>query len=355
MNPIAARRLANQRLVGPPLADPQSVVAWFGAVQGQEYALAQWALALRLPPTTERAIEAAFAAGDIVRTHAMRPTWHFVAPTDIRWLQALTGPRVQQVNAGLYRNEGMDSDLRLRAKNAIVRALENAESLTRPELGEALAQAGIPNPRFNRLAYFVMDAELEALICSGPKRGNQQTYALLDRRVPPAPRLTRDEALAELTRRYFTSHGPATPHDFAWWSGLTVADARNGLSLLGADMQRETIEGTDYWFAADAPPPAPPGTAFLLPVYDECTIAYRNHSAVLDPQYAEQIRTGFFTSAFMVDGEIIGMWRRIVRPKAAQIELAPFRPLAQDEQAAFESAAARYGAFLERPVTLTVA
>ena len=115
MNPVAARRLANQRLVGPPLADPQSVVAWFGAVQGQEYALAQWALALRLSPTTERAIEAAFAAGDIVRTHAMRPTWHFVAPADIRWLQALTGPRVQQVNAGMYRNEGMDSDLRLRA------------------------------------------------------------------------------------------------------------------------------------------------------------------------------------------------------------------------------------------------
>ncbi len=211
------RRLHNQLLIQHPFDQPNEVVAWLGAVQAQEYGHAKWALGMRLPGATDVDVERAIAEGSILRTHVMRPTWHFVTSADIRWMLELTGPRVHALNAYYYRQQGLDDALFARSNAVLAKALAGGNYLTRPELQAALAGAGIVADGGLRASYLMMRAELDMLICSGPRRGKQFTYALLDERAPAASSLPRDEALAELTRRYFTSHGPATLKDFAWW------------------------------------------------------------------------------------------------------------------------------------------
>lgn len=349
---IALQRLYNQHLEGPKFQRPDEVVAWFGAVQAQEYALAQWALGLRMENATDDVIEQAFTDGTILRIHVMRPTWHFVTSADIRWILELTAPRVHAVNAYMYRQLELDDSLLQRSSAIMVQRLEGGKHLTRAELGAALAENGIDTSNGMRLGYIVHYAELEGTICSGAKRGKQHTYALLSERAPHARRLARDEALAELTRRFFTSHGPATIKDFSWWSGLTVADVKAGLAMLTSQLDHAVIDGQEYWFSASLPAAsAPPLNGHLLPVYDEYTIAYKNHSAVLDPQYAEQVANSrFFISTFVLNGEIVSMWRRTFNKKSVVIESAPFRPFTSAENDAFAAAAQRFGAFLKMPV-----
>lgn len=350
---IAHQRLYNQHLEGTKLQTPGEVVAWLGAVQGQEYALAKWALGLRMENATDAVIEQAFNDGAFLRTHVMRPTWHFVTPADIRWILELTAPRVHAVNGHMYRRLELDAALFARSNDAIARALEGGKHLTRAELAAVLMNIGIDTSSGMRLGYIVHQAELEGIVCSGPRKGKQHTYALIAERAPQARKLARDEALAELTLRFFTSHGPAMVKDFAWWSGLTVADVKAGLAMLGDQVAHETIDGQEYWFSPALPIVGEPVTAgHLLPVYDEYTIAYKNHSAALDPLYAELTNQGFFTSAFVMRGEIISMWRRTFRKQTVMIEAMPFRPFSAAEQEAFAAAALRFGAFLGMPVEL---
>jgi hypothetical protein len=354
MPDITLQRLYNQHLAGSKFQKPEEVVAWFGAVQAQDYALARWALGLRMNNTTDAVVEQAFQEGAILRTHVMRPTWHFVTPADIRWLLELTAPRVHAVNGHMYRQLELDDALLRRGDATIARALEGGKHLTRAELGAILAATGIDTTDGMWLGYIVHHAELEGIVCSGPRRGKQHTYALLDERAPQARRLTRDEALAELTRRFFTSHGPATVNDFSWWSGLTVADGKAGLAMLGSEMTHEVFEGRTYWFSAatEAAKDLPVG-GHLLPVYDEYTIAYKNNSVALDPIYAEQTENRFFTSAFTMHGKIIGMWRRTFSKKSVVVELAPFRPFSAIESEAFIAAARCYAEFIGMPLVLS--
>src|SRR6266852_6469726 len=226
---VAHRRLHNQHITRRTLETPQALVEWLGAVQAQDFAAAKWALGLRLQGVTDDDIEQAFTDGAILRTHVMRPTWHFVSPADIRWLLALTAPRVHAASAYYSRRLELD-EVAFRSTNAVLaNALQGGKQLTRDELASALQQAGIITEGEQRVTHIMMRAELDGIICSGARRGKQFTYALLEERAPQARALERDEALAELTRRYFTSHGPATVQDFVWWSGLTTADARVGL------------------------------------------------------------------------------------------------------------------------------
>ena len=161
----------------------------------------------------------------------LRPTWHFVLPRDIRWLLELTGPRVRALNAGMQRKAGLDAAVFRKAEQVLGAALSAGKYLARDELRIELNRAGLRTEGEFRFAYLLMHAELDGLICSGPRRGKQFTYALLDERAPTARTHDREQALVELTRRYFGSRGPATAHDFAKWSGLTVADARRGWSM----------------------------------------------------------------------------------------------------------------------------
>ena len=350
---VAAQRLYNQHIEGPKLQTPAEVVAWLGAVQAQEYLHARWALGLRMEQATEAAVEQAFNDGAILRTHVMRPTWHFVTPDDIRWILELTAPRVHQFNAYMYRQLELDDALLARSSALLVKVLEGGKHLTRAELGVALAEIGIDTSNGQRLGYIVHYAELEGIVCSGPRRGKQHMYALIDERAPQARRLAHDEALAELTLRYFTSHGPATVKDFAWWSGLTVADVKAGLAMLGSQLVSEEINGQTFWFSASMPVTKVPTTgAYLLPPYDEYGIAYKNHAVNLHPSFLEQVKNGVYGGMTLVDLQMVGYWRRTVSKKTTIISSEPFRELSADEQEAVAEAAQRYSEYLEMPVVV---
>ena len=350
---LASHRLHAQRLVGPKLDAPADVVRWLGAVQAQDYHGAKWALALRTPGVDDAALDRAFDAGAFFRTHVMRPTWHFVAPEDLRWLLALTAPRVHAVNASRYRQLELDDATLRRGHDLLVDALRDGRPLTRRELGGVLEAGGIAVDG-QRLAYLMMHAELDGVICSGPRRGKQHTYALLDERVPPAPALTRDEALAALTRRYFASHGPATPHDFAWWSGLKVSDARRGLDLDRPDLDSFTLDGTTYWTGSPAAPAEEDEPVVrLLPNYDEHVVAYRDHGPSCHPaaRHALNVRGGPLDAHFVtVDGLIVGGWRRKVEAKRVVVTTNLLVALRGPERAALDRAFEDYGQFLGLPV-----
>jgi hypothetical protein len=355
LSDIARHRLHNQHITSAPFAKADDVVSWLVAVQSQDYAGAKWALGLRLQDAHEADIDRAFNAGAILRTHVLRPTWHFVVPADIRWLLALTAPRVQAVSAHRYRELELDHVTLKRSHKALIKALQGGQHLTREELGEALEKAGIAEAKGQRLAYLVMHAELGGLICSGPRRGKQFTYALLEERVPPAAALTRDESLAELTRRYFAGHGPATVRDFAKWSGLSSVDAKRGLEVVKDQLLHKTLNDEDYWFAlsvASARQAAP--TAYLLSVFDEYLIGYHDRRPIAEPEIAARLFTmgNALTYVVVIDGQIVGSWRRTLDKEAVTIEISLFRRLTKAEQRAVAAAAQHYGKFLEKPVVI---
>jgi hypothetical protein len=353
---ICSQRLQNQRLVGGAWQTPAEVVRSLGAVQAQDYGSAQWAIAQRTPGLTGAELERAFAEGTFLRTHVLRPTWHFVAPEDIRWLLALTAPRVHALNSYQYRRLELDDALFGRSNAALAGALQGGRQLTRAELAGVLEAIGISASGL-RLAYLVMRAELDAIVCSGPRRGKQFTYALLAERAPNARRLSRDEALAELTRRYFTSHGPALVQDYAWWSGLTVTEAKAGLELVGPHLTHASIDGKRYWFAhPSAREPEGSSTVHLLPNYDEYLIAYRDYSPVFDSSRfpAAASRDGVLGGHLLVvDGQVAGGWRRTIRKEGVLIEIRPRAPLSSAAREDLQTAAERYGRFVERPVAIS--
>ena len=353
---IARRRVRNQLVGNSRFSKPAEVVAWFGAVQAQDFAAARWALGLRMRKASDDGMEDAFNRGEVLRTHVMRPTWHFVAPEDIRWLLALTADRVHAFNGRVYRRSGMDRAIFQRGNVAIEKALRGGNALTRDELQQVLMRAGI-NTALTGLAYAMMQAELDGVICSGPRRGKQFTYMLLDERVPPAKAIERDEALASLTRRYFSSHGPAQVQDFVWWSGLTSTDARRGLDMNKAHLRSETIEGKTHWFTerSKASTGAPPNV-WLAPGFDEYFIAYRDRSAVLRPEYSKHLNLGggMLNGAVVVDGQMVGGWKRVLQKDGVVVAVRLFEEISRAQEDGIEAAAQGYGKFLKRPITLNV-
>jgi hypothetical protein len=351
---VALQRLAQQRLTQNPPATPVEVVAWLGAVQAQDYRGAKWALYQRMRDATNSAIEQAVTNGSILRTHIMRPTWHFVTPSDIRWMQTLTAPRIIAGSARVYRLHELDDSLFARSNDIIAGTLRGGRYLTRAELGSVLAEAGIVAAGL-RLTLIVHRAELDAVVCSGPLRGKQFTYALLAERAPNSRSLPQDEALAELVRRYYSGHGPATVHDFAWWSGLTVADARAGIEMAGAQLTPEVISGRTYWMSASMPPVAEPHqTALLLPTYDEFLVGYAGFDV---SRRAGRLtsESGTFDSTLVIGGRVVGSWKRTFQKGAVTVDVTPFVPLTADERKAVEAAARRYGEFVGRPALCTIA
>jgi len=352
---VAPARLSNQLLGEKKCNTPNEVVAWLGAMQAQDFAAAKWALGLRMHKATDNDIEKAFNDGAILRTHIMRPTWHFVVPQDLRSLLALTAPRVHAANAHMYRKLELDDDLLSRCHTVITKALRGKNFLTRTELANHLAENRI-EAAGPRLAYMIMHAELEVLICSGPRRGKQFTYALLEERAPQTKKFRRDEALAQWALRYFASHGPAQLKDFAWWSGLTLQDAQKGLDLAVPQLAHEIIDGKTYWFSPNTKTvksKAP--AALLLSIYDEYTIAYKDRSALGGEQYSAKLLAmgNALTSVLILDGKIAGTWKRVIKKGRVEITMYPFRPLRKDEHEAIKAAAAGYGEFLEMPWVLS--
>lgn len=355
MREVATRRLHTQRLAGEPFADGVDAVAWLGAVQAQDYLAAKWALGLRTRHLTDPDVDRLYDEGAVLRTHVLRPTWHFVVPEDIRWLLELTGPRVKASMAYYDRQLEIDKSLISRSHRALESALRGSY-LTRRELAAVLEEAGI-HADGQRLGRLVLHAELDALITSGPRRGRQFTYALLEERAPAARQLHPEEALAGLTLRYFTGHGPAQVHDFAWWSGLTMADVRRGLALAGTSLVHEVIGGRSFWSSPDARHGAGRSPlVHLLPNYDEFLVAYRDRSASLDP--ARRPETAPFpygsllANVVVVDGQVRGGWKRRLEGGQLVVELGPLDDLDAAEAAALRGAADSLGRFLQVPVAI---
>jgi hypothetical protein len=352
---IANLRLLNQRIALPSFTGPAEVVGWLGAVQAQDYFGAKWALGLRMRAAIDSEIEAAFNEGSILRTHVLRPTWHFVLPADIRWMLALTAPRVHALNAYMYRQQGLDKNLLKRSNDTLAKALEDGGQLTRDELREVLQNKGIAAEHGLRMSYLLMYAELEGMLCSGPRRGRQFTYALLAERAPQARMLEREESLAELARRFFHSRGPASVHDFAKWSGLTVADARKGLEAVKDGLEQELVDGQAYWFLRPRTPlNASSPRAYLLSVYDEYISGYKDRSAIDANDLADLfIEMGNALQFIIVlDGQLVGTWKRTIRKDAVAIKTIPLKKLSEGEKQAITLAAGQYGTFLELPVEI---
>jgi len=345
---ISWARLHGQRLASRRMAGAEDIVGWLGAVQAQEYPLAKWGLGLRLRRATDASIERAFAAGSILRTHVLRPTWHFVTPADIRWMLALTGPRIRANVASYDRQLGIDPGAITRAIRAIAAALEGGAQLTRIELKAVLTRAGLNTHGTQRLTHLIIHAELDAVICSGARRANLQTYALLDDRVPRSRPRSRDDSLAELARRYFTGHGPAQLKDFSWWSGLTAGDARTALALSRHHLEEKEVEGRTYWFSASlGSVERPERAAYLLPPYDEYLIAYKDRSAALDSALWDAVVSWDpFSAPIVVDGCVVGGWKRTVEKGTVRLRLDLPRKLSRADSRLVDDAVGRHQAFL---------
>jgi hypothetical protein len=353
---IARRRLVNQHLAAATITTPAEVVRLLGAVQAQDYAGAKWALGMRTRGVDDAAVEQAMSEGSIIRTHVLRPTWHFVAPADIRWMLALTAPRVSAAMAHYNRRLELDTAVFRRSNAALTRALRDGKQLTRAELATVLQRARVKVDGTQRLGHLMMQAELDGVICSGARRGKQFTYALLDERVPPLAPLDRDEALLELTKRYFATRGPATPHDFAWWSGLTVADATRGIDMAGSALEREVIDDRTYWGdpSGRSHTEASP-TAHLLPNYDEFFIGFKDRSAIGRRLKSSELVTGgdaLTAHVLVLDGQLVGGWKRTLTKNAVVVELSLLTDLTTSEERAIAGAAEAYGKFLKLPVEL---
>jgi hypothetical protein len=332
---LIARRIAAHGLARARFDTPDAVLSWYGAMQGQEYGPAKWGIAQRARRLTNSAMDAAFDAGHILRTHMLRATWHFVAPRDLSWIQKLTSPRVHAGNASMYQTLELTPKLLARAADRLARALEGGVFLTRQEVSESLAKARI-EATGQRLAYIVMFAELEALICSGPKRGKQFTYALAAERAPRPDAFDGDAAVRELTVRYFRSHGPATVRDFMWWSSFRSADARRAIAM--ADLREERIDGLVLWSLRDehaAPRATPP--VRLLPIYDEYFVAYRDRAHITRPIEGYDI----FANYLVIDGCLAGTWRA----RGATFAVKPHAPLDKARREQLEREAARLQRF----------
>jgi hypothetical protein len=369
MNPaeIRALRLENQRLTGVPFPTPAAAVRHLGAVQSQDYAGAKWALSRRTgdPGCGDAELDKLFDAGKILRTHLMRTTWHFVDPADARWMLALMAPRGRQAMSFMNRKEGLTADDFKRSKKVLEKALRDGQHKTRNELAEILKKGGVEPGQGIRLAHIMMDAELEGLIISGPRKGKQFTYGLLEERAPKSRTLPREEGLAELTRRYFTGHGPAQPADFAWWSGLTLAEVKKGIEAVKSQLDSVTVDGKTFLWGRGKRGTAATRIAknaskepviHLLPNYDEYFIGYKDRSSIGDrikASKAKPEKDAFNLHILFVDGQVAGGWKRDMG-KTATLAVTPVGKLSPAEKKALAAEAARFGTFAGMEAKLTL-
>jgi hypothetical protein len=333
---IIFHRLNNQQITGGTASTAGELVEWMIAMQAQLYAMAKWAIGLRLPHSKQHDIDKAFDAGAILRTHLMRPTWHFVTPADIRWLLALTAPRIHTANGFAYRLLKLDTHFLKKTNDILARALEGGKHLTRTDIKEILEQKGIKAGGM-QLGYIMMYAELEAVICSGPRAGKQFTYALLDERVPPASAMSREEALQQFTFRYFRTRGPATVNDFCYWSGLTIKDGKEGIAMLGKRLQTASVDGRDYFYVPHELKKQ--SATFLMPDYDEYGMSYKDRS-LLDTTKKYKGQVTPYSHYLVLDGVIAGTW-----DKKGEVIVHPFFALDKMQQKKVEAALKKYRAF----------
>jgi len=333
---IAVRRLFSQQIAGSRFAEPAGLVKWMGCVRAEDPAGARWSIGARIAGSTDGSIGIAFKEGLILRTHVLQPAWHFIAPDDIHWMLALTAPRLKAFNKSLNRSLGLDDIVLKKGKQIIVRALKKG-GLAHRELLASLKEAKCPTDDL-RLRLLLMDAELDGLICSSSKDGRQFTYRLLEQRMPMAQHFDRAEAIAELTKRYFRSRGPATVYDFTIWSGLRPAEVHSGMEMNKQWLACEVVNGQEYWFDPAGKAPDHPFSLHLLPAFDELAVGYANN--------------GIFKPAVVIDGLASGTWAQVLEKHTVAIEVSTPVRKSRVLSAAIRREAERYSAFLGRTLLL---
>jgi hypothetical protein len=352
---IGATRLHNQHISRNEFKTPEQIVMWMGGMQGQDLPGVKWSIGLRLPKAIDADINRALDDGKIIRTWPMRGTLHIVAAADVRWILALTSPK--NIAGSLRRRKALELDDKTlgRCREVIARMLQGGKQKSREEMYAALESAGISTAG-QRGYHILWNTALHGLICFAATSKKEQTIALLDEWVPPTKEKARDEALAELALCYFTSRGPATLQDFVWWSGLNEGEARAGFEAIKSNLLQETVNKQVYWLPADITLPEEQVSAFALPGFDEYLLGYKDRSAVLDSKHAEKVcpgGNGVFASTIVINGRIVGTWKRTIRKSAIEIIAIPFATLKTSERRAFDEASRRYAAFMSLPLVLS--
>jgi hypothetical protein len=352
---ITHLRLLNQQISKTKFKNPKDLVGHMGAMQAQDYAMAKWAVGVRLPGFTEKKIEAALDKGEIIRTHVLRPTWHFISAEDVYWMLELSEPQIGAALRARHKELELSDKILAKTNTIIAKLLEGEKYLTRDELVTALEHAKIATDN-NRSSHILMRAELDGLICSGKITNHKQTYALLSDRVKKKKSITRQEALAKLALCYFSGHGPATLADFTWWSGLPVKDARLGLELVKEKFISEKLKDEIYWFPASLKVPAAiKPLVHLLPAFDEFLISYKNRTASLLAEHHKKAfsSNGIFWPTIVVNGHVTGLWKRSVKKDTVTIETNFFHPHDAATIKLLEKAADAFGDFLGKKAQLT--
>lgn len=352
---ISNHRISNLKINHSGFDTAKQLVAWMGAMQAQDFLMAKWALGLRIPNATENFVESAYNKGEIIRTHLMRPTWHFVSPDDVYWLLQLTSPRIKPI----LKSSNLKLELTNVVLNQCYRILENklsgCQNLNRDELKRIFEKEAIKTDE-NRLSHIMMNAELDGLISSGPLRNNKLTYSLLEERVPYKKLLPREESLSELAKRYFSSHGPASLQDYVWWSGLSVSNAREGLEMNKSSLFSEQIEDETYWFADFEKKEIQQTGLHLLPAFDEILIAYRNRRAIIDDSINKKaiLDNGIFRPIVVLNGLIIGIWSKKTKNNICTVEIQLFSKQRSEVQCDIENEVIKYQKYLNKNVQLII-
>jgi len=344
---IARLRLAAQQIAGTKLKTPEGIVGRLGAVQAQDLPMALWAIGVRLPRSTVETVEAAIDRGAVIRTHLLRPTWHFATASDFRWMLALSAPQILGAVKTRHRQLELTPAILTKSFAVLEKSLRGNAHLTREELIDGLGKAKIATAG-GRASHLFLYAEAMGLICSGAMKGGKPKFALLDERIPRAVPVPKEEALARLALRYFMGHGPATLEDFVWWSGLPVGPARQGLAAVKGKLRSETVAGAPYWLSASLPDPRPAReSAFLMPAFDEFLIGYTDRRASLPHESRRKAvsSNGIFWPVVVVNGRIVGTWKKAA---AAGPTYAFFERLDAGTRAWIDEAAARYSRFIGR-------
>jgi hypothetical protein len=351
---LILHRLANQHVSRPRFKTAQDIVSWLGAMQSQDYPSAKWAVGVRLQGATDTGIESAVDSGRVIRMHLLRPTWHFAAREDVRWMLALTAPQIRAAMKSRDKQLGITDEVARKSNRVIARTLRGSASVPRERLVAELEAAGMEN-RDNLAAHLLMRAETDAVACCAVSRGGKQEYALFDERIPAAKPLKRDEALALLAERYFSSRWPATLRDFAWWSGLTLKDAKNAFEMVKSAFDTVTVDSKTYVVSRSLEAASTDGEgADLLPAYDEMVLSYTDRAALLSQGSWQEAVTinGIIRPLILVKGQAIGTWTRTTEGKKMIVAVEPFTSVPRGARDLMEEAAGRYAAFLGKEVEI---
>jgi hypothetical protein len=345
---ITNYRLFNQQLSGSAFTIPKELVSWMGAFQAQDYAMSKWAIGIRLRGSIISTVDDAFNRGDILRTHLMRPTWHIVSAENIRWMMELTAPAIRSSMKSRLKELELSEAVLSKCYSILVKLLTGGTHLTREEIMAEMAKEKIATNE-NRSSHILMSAELESLICSGASKDGKYTYALLDERVPLKQSFTREEALGNLARLYFQSHGPATLQDFQWWSGLRIREASIALELSKSNLHSEKVGDETYWMAGDGiRNQISHKGLYLLPAYDEYMISYKDRSAMIPASLQRKAisENGLFRPVIIQDGQVSGVWKRTFRKDKLFLETEFFTSASKRTQRLVEEKAKEFGLFL---------